>query len=310
MKVACIGNIVYDCTVSSDSFPKEGMKSSYYDVLFNTGGPASNAASVVARFGSYVDFYGQIGKDTNGEYVYREMLSEGIHLDHVNKSDSVMTPFGFIVINTSTNTRTIYSLRSKVDFINSKIEKVDFSNDYDVILTDGKYVEDSINLIKKNRNAISVIDAGRVNDGILKLCKYIDYIICSEEFANNLTHSTLDDDYDNNARIYQKLKSLYPNAKGITITVGSKGYICEKDSEVTMFPAYDSGQKTIDTNGAGDIFHGAFTYAISNGYNYYDALEFANITASISTTRRGGRYSCPDLCEVKEAMNHKVLIKK
>ena len=310
MNLACIGNIVFDCTVSGDEFIVEGLKSSYSDVLFNTGGPASNAASVIARFGASVDFYGQIGNDSNGKFVYEEMLNEGINLEHVNKSNNVMTPFGFIIINTSKNTRTICSMRSERDFKNAKIDNVIFDKNYDFILTDGKYVDDSIELINRNPNAISIIDAGRVNSGILRLCKYIDYIICSEEFANTLTNSTLNDDYDNTVEIYRKLQSLYPNAKGIVITIGSRGYICEKDSAVTIFPTYDSGLDTIDTNGAGDIFHGAFTYAISNGYNYYDSLEFANVTASLSTTRKGGRYSCPELFEVESAMKRKVYFKK
>ena len=95
------------------------------------------------------------------------------------------------------------------------------------------------------------------------------------------------------------------------ITIGERGYIYERDNEVLINPAYQSGLPAIDTNCAGDIFHGAFTYAFANGYDYYDALEFANITASLSTTRKGGRSSCPEKEEVEAilAKKQKQLIK-
>ena len=307
MNTAIIGNIVRDTTIYSDEFIVEGEKHSFDNVSFITGGPASTAASVLARFHNTVDFYGQIGNDPEGEFVYNEMSREGINMNHVNKSNNMMTPQGFVIV--TNDKRTIVSLRSPKDLKHPTIDDIKYETGYDYILTDGKYVEESINLIKLNTNAISIIDAGRVNSGVLKLCKYVDYIICSEEFANKVTGGIINDDYENNTKIYKKLKNYYKDAKGITITVGSRGYICEKDGEVVNFPAYDSGMKAIDTNGAGDIFHGAFTHAISNGYDYYDSLKFANITASLSTTKLGGRKSCPSLQEVEEIMHQKKYFK-
>ncbi|MBR3211011.1 MAG: carbohydrate kinase family protein [Bacilli bacterium] len=308
MKIACIGNIVYDCTVKSDEFVKEGGKYSFNNAVFATGGPASTAASVLAKYGDQVDFYGRIGKDAPGNIVFQEMLEEGINMKHVYISDEVMTPFGFILV--SNNDRTIFSLRSPLDFKDPKIDQVQFETDYDYILTDGKYKKDSIELIMANPNAVSIIDAGRVNSDVLELCQYIDYIVCSEEFANKVTGKKLNNDYQNNVEVFNTLKSLYPQAIGITITVGKNGYICDRDGKVLCCPAYDPQNPSIDTNGAGDIFHGAFTHALANRYGYYDGLQFANITAAISTTRRGGRKSCPDLQEVEDVMHPKVYQKQ
>lgn len=297
MKIACIGNATFDMTVSGDKFIKEGVRNSYTNATFTAGGPASNAASVIGKFGGNVDFYGQIGNDVNREFVYKEMLSENINLKHLKVTDKLLTPFSFIIINTSNNTRTICPVRSKEDFIKPNIEEFSYEKDYDYILTDGKYVDNTIELIRNNPNAITIIDAGRVNDGVIKLCHMVDYIICSEDFASEVTG--IDIECGLNDEIgYRKMREIFPYAKGITITVGSRGYVCEKENQVVTNPAYDSGMKVIDTNAAGDIFHGAFSYALSNGYDYYDSLEFANITASLSTTKKGGRKSIPKLEEV------------
>ena len=304
MKIACIGNVVYDFTVSSNNFIVEGVRNSFSDAELNVGGPASNAASVIAKFGGKVDFYGRIGNDETGKYVYNKMALENINLEHLKISNSIMTPFSFVVLNVEKSTRTIFTVRSKNDYDNPTIGNVQYEQDYDYILTDGKYVEDTLNLIRLNPNAKTVIDAGRVNEGVLKVCDKVKYIICSEDFANEVTSCKINDDYDNNVMVYNKMKERFKDAKGIVITIGKYGYICEKDNKVIIKPSYNSGLPVVDTNGAGDIFHGAFTYALSNGYDYYDALEFANVTASLSVSKQGGRDSCPELEEVESILNN------
>lgn len=304
MRIACIGNAVYDITVSSENFLVEGVRNSFTNASFNAGGPASNAASVIARFGNEVDFYGRIGNDENGKYIYNKMQSENINLKHLTISETVMTPFSFVILNTFKDTRTICTVRDAVDYGTTKIGNTIYESGYDYILTDGKYVEDTINLMKANPGAKTIIDAGRANGGVMALCHLVDYIICSEDFANKVTGETINDDHENNVMIYERMKQLYPQAQ-IVITIGGKGQIIEKNGEVIVNPAYNPEKPIVDTNGAGDIFHGAFTFAIANGYEYYEALDFAGITASLSITKPGGRDSCPDLEEVTEVLKNK-----
>lgn len=302
MKIACIGNITDDLTVSSKEFIKEGGRISFFEdeVTKTVGGPASNAASVIAKYNDnehIIDLYGQLGMDVNGEFVKKELIKEGFTLKHINFTNDVMTPYSFIIINKKDSTRTICSVRTKQDYIEPKIRNINFEKNYDYILTDGKYVTDSINLIKNNPQAISIIDAGRVNEGILKLCQIVDYIICSEDFASKVTGipmGTIENDYC----AYKKLQEIFSGSKGITITVGERGYIVEENNQVINYPAFKIDRPVIDTNAAGDIFHGAFTYAMASKYSYYDSLKFANITAALSTTRVGGRKSIPNLDEV------------
>ena len=301
MKIASFGNSTLDTTVYGDKFILEDERNSFDYSTMTPGGPASNAASVIAKFGNQVDFYGRMGNDAYGSFVRRELKKENIDIRHLKESDSVSTPFSFIIINTTDSTRTINTIRSKADYNNPKIEEFSYETDYDFILVDGKYPQDSIEFIENNPNAISIIDAGRVNDGVIEVCKKVNFIICSEDFANGVIDSRLNHDSENNTRIFKQMQEMFPKAT-IAITVGKDGYICEKDSEVVTIPAYEPELPVIDTNAAGDIFHGAFTYAIATGYDYYQSLEFANVTASLSTTKPGGRYSCPQLFEVENIL--------
>ena len=158
--------------------------------------------------------------------------------------------------------------------IENFLEDIEYEKGYDYILTDGKYYEESIQLMEKNSQATSIIDAGRVNEGVLRLCNKVDYIICSEDFATALTGCKITDDYNNNMMVYYTLKGMFKNAKGITITIGSRGYICEKDGQVFINPAYKSGLPVVDTNCAGDIYHGAFVYGLANDFNYEKIIKY------------------------------------
>lgn len=301
MKIACIGNITYDLTVIGDKFIKEGGKSSFSEATFTVGGPAANAAYVINKFNkdseNIIHFYGQIGTDTNGDFIYNKLSEENLDINHINRKNNLFTPFSYIIVNKTNSTRSISSLRDPKDYTNPNIENILYETGYDYILTDGKYVDNTIELIKRNPKATTIIDAGRVNEGILKLCNIVDYIICSEEFASEVTGiqtGTKAKDFI----VYNKLTNIFKNAKGITITLGGRGYICEQEGQCVINKAFSTGKKAIDTNGAGDIFHGAFTHALASGYTYNESLRFANITAALSTTKVGGRNSCPDLDEV------------
>ena len=56
--------------------------------------------------------------------------------------------------------------------------------------------------------------------------------------------------------------------------------------------------ETVDSNGAGDIFHGAFVHFLAQGYDLLKVLRLANITGALSTRFLGTRKSVPDISEV------------
>jgi sulfofructose kinase len=54
----------------------------------------------------------------------------------------------------------------------------------------------------------------------------------------------------------------------------------------------------VDTTGAGDLFHGAFTYCLAANYDLEKTLRISNITGALSVTKMGGRNSVFPLEEV------------
>ena len=45
--------------------------------------------------------------------------------------------------------------------------------------------------IQKNLNAVSVLDAGRLNDDTKFLGKFVTYFVCSKEYAENFTNKEI-----------------------------------------------------------------------------------------------------------------------
>ena len=60
--------------------------------------------------------------------------------------------------------------------------------------------------------------------------------------------------------------------------------------------------KAVDTTGAGDCFVGALAAQLANGKAIRDALEYANVAASISVQRMGAAPSMPTAAEVENIL--------
>ena len=79
-----------------------------------------------------------------------------------------------------------------------------------------------------------------------------------------------------------------------TIWLDAHGHL----QETPAFPVH-----TVDTLGAGDVFHGAFTLAITEGQDIPAALRFASAAAALKCTRFGGAFAAPQRAEVEALLS-------
>ena len=145
--------------------------------------------------------------------------------------------------------------------------------------------------------AISVIDAGRSTEEIINLAKRVKYLVCSKEFAENVTNLKFNkEDLSTYSKIYIKMKEIFKNK--IVITLESEGSISFIDDKLKLVPSIKV--KAIDSTGAGDLFHGAFIYSLANNFTLENSLKFSNVVGGLSVTKIGGRYSVPTIEEIKK----------
>ena len=186
-----------------------------------------------------------------------------------------------------------YSEDMRYFYVNDRLTKDMF---------DGYEKEFSLELIKKNPKAITILDAGSVKEATIDLAYIVDYVVCSHDFAEEFSGVKID--YENLETIknaYDKLKEKFGH--DVIITLESKGCFTYYDG-YKLIPSIEV--KAIDSTGAGDIFHGAFVYAISNGFDLKKTLLFSNITGALSVLKVGSRVSIPSLAEVINKYNDTV----
>lgn len=290
MKVVCVGHSTFDTTLPMDFYPTENFKYRIHNHIECGGGPASNGAYLLAKWGMDTTIMSIVGDDYYGQQIVKEFSDIGANTEYLEVHSGYMTPSSYIIANMGNGSRTV--ITSKKD----PIRKLTHSGvvSADVILIDGEHPETAEEVLLQNPDAISILDAGRLTDDTKHLGKLVKYLVCSKEFAEKFAGRKIDaSDIDSAIYCYEKLKQYFNNT--VVITLEDKG-------SFTKFNGYEViptiKVKTLDSTGAGDIFHGAFAYFISNGYSLKDTIHYSSVTSAISVTRIGARNSIPTLDEV------------
>ena len=286
-----IGHATYDMTLPVLKYPKENQKIKTNKKVECGGGSAANAAVLFSRWGEKAYFIGAVGNDYYGKRVIGAFKYNNVNTKYMSKVKGKFTSTSFIVAASESGRRTIITFKDDKLKMNNKI----FVDRPDVLYFDGDHLENSLALIGKYKYALKIIDAGSIKEETLTLCPLMDYVVCSKNFAEELTNKKID--IKKKASITTVLK-LLENKFGnkVVITLEEHGSFAKINNKYTLIPSIKV--KAVDSTGAGDIYHGAFTYFISNGYDLKETMRLANITGALSVTKLGSRFSMPTLDEV------------
>ena len=299
-EILCIGHAAYDLSVFVRGFPAENTKEETTEVLEAGGGPAANAAYLLSSWGVPCAFAGLLGDDRYGRRILAEFAEVGTDVSVVETRPGLATPFSVILVNLLNGSRTL--INRKAGHASLRIDEAALARRSPrTLLFDGHELPASLLALKRFPEAISILDAGSLREGTASLAGKVKYLIASEKFALQVCRlSSLRDKRARRAAIAQ-LRARYGNIVGITL--GEHGLIADDGSGYFEMPAFKA--QTVDTTAAGDIFHGAFAYAVARRLDFRDALRWAAMAASLSVRHKGGRPSIPTLARVKKALrNH------
>lgn len=143
------------------------------------------------------------------------------------------------------------------------------------------------------KTSLSFSDPGMVEffrDGIAQIIgERLDLVFCNREEALGWAQS------DNMDEAIDSLKAVADN---FVITLGGDGALTWDGSELTEIPPHRV--QAVDTNGAGDMFAGAFLYAITNGEDFATAGRFASLCAGKIVANYGPRLPAADYRALRE----------
>jgi len=163
--------------------------------------------------------------------------------------------------------------------------------DADAVLVDNRFPEfvNAVCRAAQLRKIPIVIDldqATKADDSLLALGSHV---VASAEALRGTTG------LDDHGAV---LKLLAGHVRGfLAITDGPHGIYWLDQGNVRHMPAFQV--TAIDSLGAGDAFHGAFTLALAEGRDLADCLRFASACAALKCTKFGGASGAPARAEVE-----------
>lgn len=280
-KVVGLGACVFDTLIHCDNYPIEDTKQKAQDVFVSGGGPVGNALVVMSKLGVKTQVIGGFADDSAGKYLLNDFEKYGVNVDSVTVLENKSSFTSYILLSDAKSTRTCIFDRGTVP---DEPNNVNLSAIKDAFLLhlDGNYLESAITAGKfAKENGVKVsLDAGGVYPNIEKLLPLVDVLIPSAEFALKITGK---DDIPSAMKVLNE--KYHPEV--LVVTDGSNGGYYW-NAEIAVH--YDSVKvNAVDTNGAGDTFHGAFIVAYCDGKSVRDCCDFASKVAGYKCTQKGAR---------------------
>ncbi len=268
-----VGLVTLDTIYRAATPPTSNQKIVATDFTVAAGGPATNAAVTFGYLGNAATLVGAIGCHPITSLVRADLADYDISIADLAPERSESLPVSSIVVTEATGDRAVVSINaSKSQISSEQIPSAVWTQlaQADIVLVDGHQIPVSV-AIATQAKALGipvVLDGGSWKPNLEGLLPLVDYAICSSNFCPpGCTQS------DEAIAFLANLGILH-----IAITNGA---------EPIQYQSQDGGGaiavpkvKTVDTLGAGDIFHGAFCDRILRT-NFVMALEqSAKVTAS------------------------------
>lgn len=295
-KVVGIGAAVFDILMTAETFPTEDSKMGGMETKLQCGGPCATGLVAISKLGEPVSYMGTVGDDTFGSFITEKLQHYGVDTKNVQVVPG-MTFHSFVILNVNNSSRTCIWNRGTAAQPNESCVDLEVLKNAQYLHLDGNSLQCAIYAAKKAKEyGVTVsLDAGGAYPGIEELLPLIDVLIPSEEFALKVTGCA---DAQSAAKVLQEKYA----PKVLIITQGSKGGFLWDNGNAVRYPVFPV--KAIDSNGAGDTFHGAFIAARLKGMPVLEAATFASATSALKCTRFGAQEGIPGYEEVLEFMKN------
>jgi sugar/nucleoside kinase (ribokinase family) len=265
-------------------------------LLKQSGGSACNSVVAAAQLGSKAYFGGKVANDNDGK-LYAEDLTQAGVSHAFSPADHGVTGKCLVMV-TSDAERTMNTYLgvsdefSETEINQSALASSDWFYVEGYLQTDDHrtaVVKSAVEFAKQLgvKVGLSLSDpfvAQLFADNLkLVIGDGVDLIFCNKDEVLAFTGADT---------IEQAAETLKSYTKTFVITDGANGATVFDGDSLAQVPGVKA--KAIDTNGAGDMFAGAFLYAITSGKSYLKAAQLANQAAAKVVERFGPRLDKTD----------------
>lgn len=287
-----VGSAVYDTLIVTDTFPIEDTKIRAKKIMQSGGGPCATGLVATAKLGAKCGYIGVLSNDAGGTFLLNDFEKYDVDTSNI-KIENGGSFSSYVLINETNSTRTCVAYRGDLPELCLNKRQITAVENAKILMVDGNELSAAIEAAKaaKNSGTKVLYDAGGLYEGVENLLPYADILIPSEEFAIGFTGE------ETAEKSAQKLYSQF-NPDVVVVTQGKEGGICFDGKSIEKYSAFPVN--VVDSNGAGDVFHGAFAFAQVMEFDYYKSCVFSSATSALKCTKLGARSGAPTYNEVIE----------
>lgn len=294
--VVGVGLNATDTLLIVPHFPAYAGKVPFQEEFLSPGGQVASAMVACARLGLRAKYIGSMGDDLRGQIQIESLQDTGVNLDHVQLRKNCANQSAYIIIDRSTGERTVLWRREEC----LRIQPEEIGEDQIVCARllhidghDTPAVARAAEIARLHGIPVTV-DVDTIYHGFDRVLPNVDYLVASSEFPAAWTGET---DH------FQALETIQREygMRVAAMTLGAHGALALENGRFHYSPAFVVN--CVDTTGAGDVFHGAFCYAVLQGMPMREALDFSNAMAALNCTALGARGGIRGVDDVRALMS-------
>ncbi len=286
--VLFVGALTLDTLYHIDDFSRGPGKYIAKEAMTMASGMATNAAFASVRLDGKSALWASVGSDAKATELISEIEAEGIDCTHIRCVEGGRSANAVIVVDGEGERWVVvdYDPHTQSDPSISELPPVE---NFGAVMADVRWPGAAKIALDKARESgrIAILDADVASPEVLKdLSSHATHVVASADGAEILCGLT-------NPR-EATLKIAQDYGCFVCVTNGEKGTFWAEPEQLevrhTPAPIVD----VVDTNGAGDVFHGAFALAMAEGKSEERAIQFASCAAALKCTVFGGRLGAPN----------------
>ena len=300
--IVVVGSSNYDIVLKTGKIPEAGETVLAGGLVTGFGGKGANQAVTIARMGGKVKLFTCLGDDVFGKLYQDNFKNSGLDLDFVKVVPGSNN--GIAVVNVDSlgrNNIVVYPGANsllKPELIKAKLDRI---LSIDLIVTQLEIPVQTVRYLagqKTGKNSL-ILNPSPINpeEDYQDILEKTDILIPNEIELMQL--AGVDPDSPGSLENAAE-KVLERGVKNLVVTMGEKGVRVINNGINEHIPAEEV--KVVDTEGAGDVFTGAFTYFYLKSLDILKAARSANKVAALSVTKYGAQNSIPSREEIQEIM--------
>lgn len=286
-----IGENATDTVLRLSQFPTLGSKVEMLGARVMPGGQVATSLIACQRWGLRTHYVGVLGDDPAAELHRRELRRAGVRADFVHVPCS-LSQLSFIFVDTASGERTIAWIRDPRLTVPPSFIQRSWVSSARLLHVDGHdSATTSLAASWARASGIPVVaDLDHMRPQLERLLPFVDYPVTSREFPQDATN------VKNHLKSLPQLHAKY-HFRASCVTLGESGALAWDGHRFWYAPSYKV--HVVDTTGAGDLFHAAFSYGILRGWDMQHLLDFSCAAAGLNCEALGARGGIGTLAKIR-----------